>query len=63
MLEQFLKPHSPLLDSRSGPAGPFLDGFAEVLVKGQYAVATVGKHLHAAAHLVQGFVNSFNKSS
>ena len=36
---------------RNGPAGPFLDGFAEALFAEGYAPKTSGSYLHAADHL------------
>jgi len=51
MLEHYFKTQSALVHTRPGPAGPFLEGFAEVLAKEQFAVVTVEGNLRAAAHL------------
>jgi site-specific recombinase XerD len=38
---------------RSGPTGPFLDGFAEALLAQGYSSDTTGRFLYAADHLVR----------
>ena len=51
MLERFFKTVSTPRWLRDGPAGPFLDGFAETLLTAGYSSRTVGPYLHAADHL------------
>lgn len=53
MLERFFKTDSTPRRLRNGPAGPFLDGFAESMVAGGCSSRTVGPYLHAADHLAQ----------
>ncbi len=53
MLERFFKTDSTPRRLRDGPAGPFLDGFAESMFAGGYSSRTVGPYLHAADHLAQ----------
>ena len=50
MLERCFKP-ATVDRLRNGPAGPFLDGFAEALFAEGYAPKTSGSYLHAADHL------------
>jgi hypothetical protein len=53
MLERCFKKPLPLHALRGGPAGPFLDGFAESMCAAGYASDTSGSYLHAADHLGQ----------
>ena len=53
MFERFFKTDSTPRRLRNGPAGPFLDGFAESMFAGGYSSRTVGPYLHAADHLAQ----------
>ena len=53
MFERFFKTDSTPRRLRNGPAGPFLDGFAESMSAGGYSSRTVGPYLHAADHLAQ----------
>lgn len=53
MIERFFKTHSTPRRLRDGPAGPFLDGFAESMFAGGYSSRTVGTYVHAADHLAQ----------
>ena len=40
-----------LVHLRSGPSGPYLDGFAAVLEQQGYSADTAVRYLRAAAHL------------
>lgn len=51
MLETFFVTPSTLKRLRSGPAGPYLDGFARRLTDEGYGGSTAGRYLRAAAHL------------
>ena len=51
MLELYFKTQRALVHSRPGPAGPFLEGFAEVLAKEHYGASAVENFVRAAAHL------------
>ena len=51
MLEQYFKTQRALVHSRPGPAGPFLEGFAEVLAKEQFGARSVENFIRGAAHL------------
>jgi site-specific recombinase XerD len=53
MLERFFRTDTTSGRLRNGPAGPFLDGFAESMFAGGYSSRTVGPYLHAADHLAQ----------
>ena len=53
MSERGFKRLSTFQRLRGGPAGPFLDGFAESLLAQGYALDTRGSYLHAAAHVVE----------
>ena len=51
MLKDFFRSPRMLGRLRSGPAGPFLEGFAAKLESGGYSRLTTRAHLSAAAHL------------
>jgi hypothetical protein len=51
MLERCFKTPLTLHRLRGGPAGPFLDGFAESMCAEGYSSETSGCYLHAADHL------------
>ena len=51
MLEHYFKTQRTLVNSRPGPAGPFLEGFAEVLAKEQFCARSVENFIRGAAHL------------
>ena len=51
MLEQYFKTQRALVHSRPGPAGPFLEGFAEVLANEQFGARSVENFIRGAAHL------------
>ncbi len=53
MLERCFKNPLSLHRLRGGPAGPFLDGFAESRCAKGYSSETSGSYLHAADHLGQ----------
>jgi site-specific recombinase XerD len=53
MLERCFKNPLTLHRLHSGPAGPFLDGFAESMGAAGYSSETIGSYLHAADHLGQ----------
>jgi len=53
VLERCFKKPSTLHRLRGGPAGPFLDGFAESMCAGGYSSETSGAYLQAADHLGQ----------
>ncbi len=53
MLERYFKQPRTLHCLRSGPAGPFLDGFAESMCAGGYSSKTSASYLSAADHLCQ----------
>ena len=53
MFERFFKTDSTPRRLRNGPAGPFLDGFAESMCAAGYTSETSGCYLHAADHLGQ----------
>ena len=53
MLERCFKNPLTLRALRGGPAGPFLDGFAESMCAAGYAPDTSGSYLQAADHLGQ----------
>ncbi|MDO8479688.1 MAG: tyrosine-type recombinase/integrase [Candidatus Rokubacteria bacterium] len=53
MLERCFKNPLTLHRLRSGPAGPFLDGFAESMCADGYSSETGGVYLYAADHLGQ----------
>lgn len=53
MIERCFKNPLTLHRLHSGPAGPFLDGFAESMGAGGYSSETIGSYLHAADHLGQ----------
>jgi len=53
MLERCVKNSFTLPRLHSGPAGPFLDGFAASLGTVGYASDTIGSYVHAADHLGQ----------
>lgn len=51
MLENFFCAPKTLRRLRSGPSGPYIDGFADELTHGSYSAATAVRYLRAAAHL------------
>jgi site-specific recombinase XerD len=51
MLETYFSASKMLGQLRSGPSGPYLDGFAVVLERQGYSPATAVRYLRAAAHL------------
>lgn len=51
MLETYFEAAHTLTRLRSGPTGPFVDGFADSLSKSGYARATAREYLRAAVHL------------
>ncbi len=51
MLERFYKTDSSPHRLRDGPAGPFLDGFAESMFVAGYSPAMIGSYLWAAEHV------------
>jgi site-specific recombinase XerD len=51
MLEIYFAPAKMLGYLRSGPSGPYLDGFAAALERQGYSPATAVRYLRAAAHL------------
>ena len=51
MLETYFSAPKMLGHLRSGPSGPYLDGFAAALERQGYSVATAVRYLRAAAHL------------
>ncbi|MEK7348721.1 MAG: tyrosine-type recombinase/integrase [Candidatus Eisenbacteria bacterium] len=53
MLERLFKTDFTPRRLRDGPAGPFLDGFAESMFAGGYSSTTVGSFVHAADHLAR----------
>ncbi len=53
MLERLFKTDSTACRLRDGPAGPFLDGFAESMFAAGYSPRTVGSYVHDADHLGQ----------
>lgn len=53
MLERCVKSPLTLPRLHSGPAGPFLDGFAASLGTEGYSCETIGSYVHAADHLGQ----------
>lgn len=53
MLERCFKNPLTLHRLHTGPAGPFLDGFAESMGAAGYSSETIGSYLHAADHLGQ----------
>jgi site-specific recombinase XerD len=50
MLETYFSESKMLGDLRSGPSGPYLDGFAAALERQGYRPATAVRYLRAAAH-------------
>lgn len=53
MLDHCFKNPFTLRRLRGGPAGPFLDGFAEALLAQGYTPETSGSYLYAADHLIE----------
>lgn len=53
MIERFFKTDSTPRRLRDGPAGPFLDGFAESMFARGYSLRTIGPYVHAADHLAR----------
>lgn len=53
MLERYFKKPCTLHRLHSGPAGPFLDGFAESMCTGGSSSETSASYLYAADHLGQ----------
>lgn len=53
MLERCFKHSLTLHRVHTGPAGPFLDGFAEAMGADGYSSEMIGSYLHAADHLGQ----------
>jgi len=51
MLETYFSATKMLGHLRSGPSGPYLDGFAEVLERQGYRLETAVRYLRAAAHI------------
>lgn len=51
MMETYFEAAHTLTRLRSGPTGPFVDGFADSLSESGYARATAREYLRAAAHL------------
>ena len=51
MLETYFSGSKMLGHLRSGPSGPYLDGFAAALVRQGYSAGTAVRYLRAAAHL------------
>jgi hypothetical protein len=51
MLETYFSAAKMLGHLRSGPSGPYLDGFAEVLERQGYCLETAVRYLRAAAHI------------
>jgi hypothetical protein len=51
MLETYFSASKMLGHLRSGPSGPYLDGFAAALERRGYSVGTAVRYLRAAAHL------------
>jgi hypothetical protein len=51
MLETYFSASKMLGHLRSGPRGPYLDGFAAALERQGYSPATAARYLRAAAHL------------
>ena len=51
MLETYFSAAKMLGHLRSGPSGPYLDGFAAALERQGYSPATAVRYLRAAAHL------------
>ena len=51
MLETYFTASTMLEHLRSGPSGPYLDGFAAVLERQGYSADTAVRYLRAAAHL------------
>jgi hypothetical protein len=51
MLETYFSASKMLGHLRSGPCGPYLDGFAAALERQGYSPATAVRYLRAAAHL------------
>jgi len=51
MLEKYFSAPKTLARLRSGPSGPYIDGFAEALERDIYSPLTVVRYLRAAAHL------------
>jgi len=52
MFEHFFDGVSRILGLREGPAGPFLERFAEELFHAGYAEITARRHIRAAEHLI-----------
>ena len=51
MLETYFSASKMLAHLRSGPSGPYLDGFAAALERQGYSADTAVRYLRAAAHL------------
>ncbi len=51
MLEKYFSAPKTLARLRSGPSGPYIDGFAEALERDSYSPLTAVRYLRAAAHL------------
>ena len=51
MLETYFSASKMLGHLRSGPSGPYLDGFAATLERQGYSAGTAVRYLRAAAHL------------
>jgi hypothetical protein len=51
MLETYFSASKMLEHLRSGPSGPYLDGFAAALERQDYSAGTAVRYLRAAAHL------------
>src|ERR1700749_4312329 len=51
MLETYFSASKLLVHLRSGPSGPYLDGFAAALERQGYNAGTAVRYLRAAAHL------------
>ena len=50
MLEKYFSAPKTLARLRSGPSGPYIDGFAEALERDSYSPLTAVRYLRAAAH-------------
>lgn len=51
MLEQFYSAPKTLARLRTGPSGPYIDGFADYLVEAGYTSSSAVRYLRVAAHL------------
>ena len=51
MLDMYLKTPKTIQRLRSGPSGPYIDGFARTLKEKGYSYTTAIKYLRSASHL------------